>query len=186
MGEVVSGWQIIWMRTLVTESLLRTMTESDLEMVWQWRNHPEVRRFMFTSHEIRWEEHLSWFRRVQSNNDVRLLIFESNNLPVGFASLTKNRHQTIADWGFYLAPEAPRGSGRRLGEAVILHGFQTLHLHKLCGQALAFNERSIRFHRALGFKEEGCLRDQHFDGQRYHDVLCFGLLENDWLPQKTD
>ncbi|WP_338040800.1 UDP-4-amino-4,6-dideoxy-N-acetyl-beta-L-altrosamine N-acetyltransferase [Marinobacter iranensis] len=170
----------------MAEALLRTMTESDLDLVWQWRNHPDVRRFMFTSHEIQWEEHLSWFQRVQSNNDVRLLIYEINNAPVGFASLTKNRHETVADWGFYLAPETPRGSGRKLGESVIRYGFRALCLHKLCGQALAFNERSIAFHRALGFKEEGRLRDQHFDGRRYHDVLCFGLLETDPSFQKMD
>jgi UDP-4-amino-4,6-dideoxy-N-acetyl-beta-L-altrosamine N-acetyltransferase len=53
-------------------------------------------------------------------------------------------------------------------------------LHKLCGQALAFNERSIRFHQNLGFRREGVLRQQHFDGEQYHDVVCFGLLASEW------
>lgn len=161
------------------------MEAPDLERVWRWRNHPDVRRFMFTTHEISWDEHLAWFERVQASQTVKLFIYELNEEPVGFASLTAVRHPSIADWGFYLDPDAPRGSGRGLGEAVIRHGFLDLCMHKLCGQALAFNDRSIAFHRSLGFDEEGCLRDQHFDGHRYHDVLCFGLLKADWLLRET-
>ncbi|WP_349666122.1 UDP-4-amino-4,6-dideoxy-N-acetyl-beta-L-altrosamine N-acetyltransferase [Marinobacter sp. ATCH36] len=169
----------------MVESYLRNMQASDLERVWQWRNHPEVRRFMFTTHEILWDEHLSWFRQAQASSSVKLLIYEIENVAVGFASLKMVHSEGVADWGFYLDPNAPRGSGRGLGESVIRHGFQDLSLHKLCGQALAFNERSIAFHRSLGFREEGRLREQHFDGQRYHDVLCFGLLKADWLPNET-
>lgn len=160
------------------------MSASDLERVWEWRNSPDVRRFMFTTHVIPWDEHLSWFERVQANSKVKLFIYELNSIPVGFASLTMACHEHIADWGFYLDPSAPRGSGRGLGDSVIRHAFQNLALHKLCGQALAFNERSIAFHRSLGFEEEGCLREQHFDGKRYHDVLCFGLLKADWLSNE--
>ncbi len=40
---------------------LRPMTVSDLESVLKLRNHPEVRRYMFTRHEIATEEHALWF-----------------------------------------------------------------------------------------------------------------------------
>ena len=31
---------------------LRRLTEDDVPMILPWRNHPDVRRFMYTQHEI--------------------------------------------------------------------------------------------------------------------------------------
>ncbi|NQD81620.1 GNAT family N-acetyltransferase, partial [Pseudomonas sp. CrR14] len=89
-------------------------------------------------------------------------------------------------WGFYLAPGAPRGTGQQLGEAALAFAFDSLGLHKVCGQALAFNERSIRFHEKLGFVQEGALREQHYDGATYHTIIHFGLLRYEWQAKKRD
>ena len=86
----------------------------------------------------------------------------------------------IADWGFYAAPDAPKGTGRKLGASALTYAFARLELHKVCGQALDFNERSIHFHLRLGFQQEGVLREQHFDGEQYHGIVCFGLLATEW------
>jgi RimJ/RimL family protein N-acetyltransferase len=86
----------------------------------------------------------------------------------------------MADWGFYRAPEAPNGSGLRMGRAALDWAFETLSLHKLCGQVIADNPRSLAFHRKLGFQLEGVLREQYHDGTHYFDVHCFGLLRHEW------
>lgn len=163
---------------------VRPMAESDLEQVLSWRNHPEVRRYMYTQHEISLEEHARWFARASQNPERHLLVFEMDTIPLGFINIHQIGNGGIADWGFYTAPDAPKGTGRALGEATLRYAFETVGLHKLCGQALAFNERSSNFHLALGFQSEGVLRQQHFDGQRYHDVVCFGLLASEWHPPK--
>lgn len=160
------------------------MAESDLEQVLSWRNHPEVRRYMYTQHEISLEEHACWFARASQNPERHLLVFEMDTTPLGFINIHQIANGGIADWGFYAAPDAPKGTGRALGEATLRYAFETVGLHKLCGQALAFNERSIHFHLALRFQREGILRQQHFDGQQYHDVVCFGLLASEWQPAK--
>ena len=164
----------------MTEHRLRPMTEADLEQVLLWRNHPEVRRYMYTTHEIGLEEHRNWFTRVSGNPAVNLLIYEHHGQPCGFVNITRGRCSEVADWGFYLSPDARKGTGRSLGKQALNYAYGGLALHKVCGQALGFNERSIAFHKALGFIEEGRLRDQHFDGAVYHDVVCFGLLDHEW------
>ncbi|VVM43127.1 MULTISPECIES: UDP-4-amino-4,6-dideoxy-N-acetyl-beta-L-altrosamine N-acetyltransferase [Pseudomonas] len=155
------------------------MTREDLERVLDWRNHVEVRRFMYTQHEISLTEHTRWFERASLDASRHLLMFESDAVPLGFINIHQIASGGIADWGFYTAPDAPRGTGRQLGEAALQYAFTQAGLHKICGQAIAYNERSIRFHVNLGFQQEGILREQHFDGQRYHDVVCFGLLATD-------
>lgn len=159
---------------------LRAMAESDLARVLAWRNHPDVRRYMYTQQEITPQAHHAWFERVAQDRAKRVLIYEEQGVALGLVNLRLFAGDTIAEWGFYAAPEALRGTGRRLGAAALQHVFGTLGLHKVCGEALAWNERSIGFHRTFGFREEGTLRDQHFDGQHYHDVICFGLLRHEW------
>lgn len=168
--------------TVSAQQRVRPMTNEDLERVLAWRNHEEVRRYMYTQHEISLAEHSRWFERASQDSSRHLLVFESDAVPLGFINLHQIALGGVADWGFYVAPDAPKGTGRQLGQTALQHAFTHLGLHKLCGQALGFNERSIKFHRSLDFRQEGILREQHFDGQSYHDVVCFGLLASEWQP----
>lgn len=163
-----------------TVGLIRPMLTSDLEQVLAWRNHADVRRYMYTQHEISLEEHTAWFQLASADSTRHLLIFECEGSAQGFINLQTIARGGIAKWGFYAAPNAARGTGRQLGRCLLRHAFEKLKLHKICGEALAFNERSIQFHLRLGFQQEGILRDQHFDGTKYHAVVCFGLLASDW------
>lgn len=160
--------------------LLRTMQEGDLSLVLAWRNHPDVRQFMYSQHEISPLEHARWFASASQDPQRALLIYQIDGTPQGFVSFHRVRASAIAEWGFYLAPDAQRGTGHALGRAALDYAFTTLNLHKVCAEALGFNERSRRFHERLGFQQEGILRDHYFDGSRYHAVHCFGLLANEW------
>lgn len=166
---------------------MRPMIHGDLMRVLAWRNHPDVRRYMYTQHEINPTEHQLWFESSLLDKKKHLLIFEINQNPVGFVNLNENGGNGMASWGFYLAPDAPQGSGLQLGRAALNHAFIQLNLKKLNGEALSYNHRSIQFHKRLGFREEGTLRDKHFDGEHYHHVICFGLLCQEWkLTTKAD
>jgi UDP-4-amino-4,6-dideoxy-N-acetyl-beta-L-altrosamine N-acetyltransferase len=135
---------------------------------------------MFNQKKIVPEEHRSWFERVSLDSRRQQLIFEINSVPSGAINFSLHDTATVADWGFYLAPDAAKGSGRQLGLVGLDYAFDKLDLHKVCGEALVFNDRSINFHLSLGFKKEGVLRENCFDGKIYHDVVCFGLLAFEW------
>jgi UDP-4-amino-4,6-dideoxy-N-acetyl-beta-L-altrosamine N-acetyltransferase len=165
----------------MTEKLLiRSMAEEDLTMVLAWRNHPEVRRFMFTQHEISLAEHTEWFMRVVQDNTRRLLIVQEQSSPIGYVQFSNVERGGVADWGFYARPDAPKGTGRKLGTLALDHAFGQMELHKVCGQAIVTNYASIRFHERLGFKREAVLRDQKRVNDRYQTLICFGLLVHEW------
>jgi UDP-4-amino-4,6-dideoxy-N-acetyl-beta-L-altrosamine N-acetyltransferase len=171
----------IWSNDMTTQiQRVRLMTADDLEQVLAWRNHDDVRRHMFTQHEISLAEHTRWFERAAQDSSRQLLIFEIGTRPLGFVNLHRIAPGGIADWGFYIAPDAPKGTGQALGHTALQHAFTQPGLHKLCAQVLTANERSIQFHQRLGFRQEGILRQQHYDGRNYHDVVCFGLLAAEW------
>ncbi len=159
---------------------LRRMEARDLTNVLAWRNHPDVRQYMLTKHEIALNEHRDWFERASNDPTRCLLIVEEDENPLGFVHFSNVAPGGIADWGFYAVPGAPKGAGRKLAGSALDHAFRTLRLHKVCGQALDFNEASIRFHHALGFQQEGVLRHQVRIDDLYHDLICFGLLVHEW------
>ena len=159
---------------------VRPMTRADLPRVLAWRNHPEIRQYMYTQHEVSLAEHTSWYELASKDAGRHLLVYEDNAEPQGFINLHEIARGGVADWGFYAAPDAPKGTGQQLGRMALQYAFVQVGFHKLCGQVLAYNERSIKFHLNLDFKQEGILRDQHFDGRIYHDVMCFGLLNSEW------
>lgn len=164
---------------------VRSMREEDLASVLQWRNHSDVRRFMYTQHEITPDEHRIWYEQALKDRRRHLLIVEDHGKSLGFVQFTEQGNG-VAEWGFYAAPGAPRGSGWKLGSAVLNHAFQRLGFHMVRGEAIAFNDRSIAFHRKLGFRDESVLRNGYFDGERRHDVYRFAMLADEWQKQHRD
>jgi RimJ/RimL family protein N-acetyltransferase len=89
------------------------------------------------------------------------------------------------DWGFYVAPDAPKGSGTLLGQRALAFAFEEMQVHKLFGQVIAKNIASIRFHERLGFRHEGRLREHVLIQTEHHDLMCFGLLRQEWIANSN-
>lgn len=171
---------------MVDACLIRKVTEQDLPMVLAWRNHAEVRRYMFTQHEISLDEHRNWFAKASQDLSRCLLIVVEDKQAIGYVQFSNVKEGGVADWGFYARPDAPKGSGRKLGVMALNHAFGPLKLHKVCGQAIASNQASIAFHEHLGFTLEGVLRDQQRINGAYHSLHCFGLLATEWQLKKVE
>ena len=159
---------------------LRPMITSDLENILKLRNHPKIRQYMLSQHEISIEEHSSWFKSVSNDRNVMLYVFDLDELCIGFVQFKRTNHCGVVDWGFYVAPDAPRGTGKKLGNAALHQAFEIEGFRKVCGQALKCNKPSHQFHKSLGFVQEGILRYDHLRGGKYQELVCFGLLSNKW------
>lgn len=154
---------------------VRRMAERDLEDVLAWRNHPEVRMHMRTRHEIPLEEHRAWFARCETDGNRALLVIEDGAQPLGFVQFTRVAPGE-AEWGFYLRPGAPAGSGRKLGAAALDFAFGELELSAVHGKVFQENARSLAFHARLGFMEA---RNADGDG-----VRSFRIGPDDWRKRR--
>lgn len=161
---------------------LRPMTEADLGQVLEWRNSEHIRRAMYTDHVIAWDEHREWFKRVSTTKTSQHYVFEFAGRPLGVVNVTQlDRTNNKCVWGFYIGvADAPRGSGSAMGWLALEHIVEKLGFHKVVGEALADNEESIKYHRRLGFEEEGRLKEHVLKNGRYIDVVTFGLLDHKW------
>jgi len=133
-------------------TILRTMRAEDLDQVRHWRNHPDVKRYMHNPYEIGAEEHAQWFERCWHDPSQHLLIAEEAGSPIGFVRFACIDQQS-AEWGFYKVPGAPAGSGTRMGRVALNYAFDSLALESVRATVLSTNQRSLRFHRNLGFRD---------------------------------
>jgi RimJ/RimL family protein N-acetyltransferase len=65
------------------------------------------------------------------------------------------------------------------------HIFTRLAIRKLCSEAFAFNNASIRYHETLGFSREGYFKEHMFKSGRYEDIVCFALFAERWQVVRT-
>jgi UDP-4-amino-4,6-dideoxy-N-acetyl-beta-L-altrosamine N-acetyltransferase len=164
---------------------VRKMRENDLEYVLTWRNHPDVRQFMLTQHEITAIEHRAWFNSASNDETRALLVLEEDDQPVGCVAFSGIQPYSTSDWSFYSCPLRPSGTGTRICSAALDFAFNTLGVHKVEGQVLHFNSASIRIHQRLGFTQEGTLRENILINGTHHDLLCFGILSREWFVRKN-
>lgn len=162
---------------------LRPMMEADLERVLAWRNHPDVRQHMYTQNEISLEEHSRWFKAVSVDPDRHLLILEVDGEPQGYVNFHCDG-AGAAVWGFYLAPNAPKGTGRLLGDAATGYAFGALALERIWGEVLPDNQASQNFHLRYGFVLESILPDKTVGEQKIDNVRRYFLTRDAWRARQ--
>ena len=165
---------------------VRQMVRADLDKVLSWRNHIYVRRHMLTQHKISISEHQKWFETNSKEPYKRMLIVEEEGLEIGYVNLNGVAPNASADWGFYLTPYAPKGSGKKFSFDVLNFAFCELNLQKICGQVLSYNKASIRFHRNIGFHQEKVLCRKYQIKGVFYDLICFGLHRNELFKKNIN
>jgi UDP-4-amino-4,6-dideoxy-N-acetyl-beta-L-altrosamine N-acetyltransferase len=168
---------------------LRELSAEDQERVRAWRNDPEIRKYMYTDHEITVAEHSAWFARTLKDPTCKYWIIVCDAEDVGVACLfnidLKNRS---CYWGFYAVGAAIRGKGvGNFAEfSVLRYVFEELKLQKLCCEVLAFNQAVINMHKKFGFVQEGLFRRHILKGDEFVDVVCLALLQEEWSAKKPE
>jgi L-amino acid N-acyltransferase YncA len=168
--------------TTNSRSNIRRMVATDLRWTFEVRNCLMVRRCMFDKNEFTFDNHKRWFDAVSLDPTIELLIYETADMRSGFVQFKPTEFDGVFDWGFYLAPNALKGTGKKLGLAALDHIFKKKSCHKVCGQVIAENVASLKLHTSLGFKQEGIFRDHYIHEGVCHNVVHFGILKSDWTP----
>ncbi|MFC0562374.1 UDP-4-amino-4,6-dideoxy-N-acetyl-beta-L-altrosamine N-acetyltransferase [Halalkalibacter alkalisediminis] len=165
---------------------LKELEESDLKLILNWRNSKRIRNLMYTDHEITMTEHERWFQRItkDDSNLFKLLLYGNRRLGlVNFSNIDKMNNKCY--WGFYIGDlEAPRGSGTIMGMLALDLVFEKMGLRKVCAEVLEFNSSSIRYHKKLGFKEEGRFIQHVIKNNQYIDVIPMAIFSHQWKDVK--
>src|SRR5690554_5382937 len=129
MDEIIKG----------TRVYLRRLTEEDSCYVVNWRNDPEIRKWMFNQQELTIENHLKWFRSVDFEKRLDYVICDlKNDVPIGTVNFV-DIAQKSAEAGKMLGNKDYWGGGYAK-EAFLLwlrFGFVRLELKRVIVQTMA-------------------------------------------------
>lgn len=166
-------------------TVVRRMKVSDLSLVRRWRNHPSIRACMFNQNEINRDEHEQWFINKSRRKNQHLLIFENQGIPQGVISFNI-KENLEADWGFYKAPESPKGTGKLLGNHALDYAFQKIGLIKIHAQVIQNNHSSLKFHAKMGFIEQKINNNEQTNNNKHYDIIYFSLSLKKWLEKQHE
>ena len=150
------------------------------------RNQPDVRKFMYTSHEISEQEHANWLASLQGNSRQQVFVVIKDEQAVGVVSLNAiNVLHKSADWAFYLDVGL---QGKGLGSVIefwmLDYAFDVAGLEKLNCEVLAMNAAVVKMHQKFGFEIEGVRRQNILrEGVRI-DVVLLGITKDEWRNKR--
>ena len=175
--------------------LLRPIKRADISLFLKWFNDPEVTQYLERHLPLTEMEEEKWIEEhatTRAGSDVGFVIETINNeIPqaIGIIGLTqlklKDRQGTFGiilgekdHWG--------QGYGTEATRLIIRYSFEQMNLHRIASQVFAFNERSLKLHKKVGFFEEGVRRQAAFKNGQYWDTIEFGLLMDELKPSSLD
>ena len=129
------------------------MTLGEKKMVLSWRNHPDIKRWMYNSDDILLENHMAFIETLKSSADKLYFLVKQEESYIGVIDFTKiNRDNDSCEFGLYVDIEL-RGAGKLLLETICEYGFKSLKIKKLLAEAFVENEKAISLYKRFNFKE---------------------------------
>jgi RimJ/RimL family protein N-acetyltransferase len=130
---------------------IRRAKQDDCELILEWRNHPETRRYFFDSSPINPAEHRVWFSAIAADPSGFLLIGE-DAVSESIGVVRFDQKGDYADVSIYLAPQRRgQGMGVPLLEASVRWLKENSTVKLVCADVLAENADSLKMFDAAGF-----------------------------------
>jgi [ribosomal protein S5]-alanine N-acetyltransferase len=173
---------------------LRTLTPGDLEHLSAWVDDPFLERMvgseLLQTYKHVWDKSPEFFEALLADPTQVVLVVEANQSwtkPVGVVRLF-NIH-LLEGYAFLETiiadPRAmKRGFGVEAGKLISYYGVDVLGLRRIEAKVYEYNVLSMNSLRRNGFRQEGVLRQAGFDGERYWDLVIFGILKEEIEAQR--
>ncbi|MGI9278157.1 MAG: UDP-4-amino-4,6-dideoxy-N-acetyl-beta-L-altrosamine N-acetyltransferase [Endozoicomonas sp.] len=174
-------------RTIKLVPLTSLDVESQLK-VRSIRNEDNVRKWMYTDHQISVSEHLGWVNSLKSNDQqIVFVVLDDGVTPVGVVSVNAiDSLQNRADWAYYLSESVRGGLGSALEYFFVDFVFETMGLDKLNCEVIEGNDSVVKLHGKFLFKDEGFRASNiQKDGTRI-GIHLFGLTREDWMGGRSE
>lgn len=127
------------------------------KMILEWRNHPDIRKWMYNQYEISLDEHLNFIESLKNKKDKLYFLVKKNSKYIGvidFYDIDNNKKE--AKFGLYKNPyEKTVGIGKILIETVIEFAFNILKLKKLKLEVFNENKKARNLYKRYNFRKIG-------------------------------
>jgi [ribosomal protein S5]-alanine N-acetyltransferase len=106
---------------------------------------------------------------------------------IGAIEIRIDQRHRRAELGYWIGvPYWRQGYCTEAARAVVAYGFRELNLHKIVATHLVRNPASGRVMQKAGMEREGLMRQHVFNGERFEDLVMYGLLREEWETTRAD
>ena len=164
------------MRGVSPDLALRLAEVHDLEFIMAAERDPEAAS-VITVRTL--DQHLA---AIEGADEEVLIVDDRHGDAVGFALLEgmRSRHRNIEIRTIVITRRG-EGIGKRALRLILARAFGDHGAHRVWLDAVESNERALHTYRAVGFTDEGAMREAWRTGEHdYEDILLLSMLDREW------
>lgn len=154
-----------------------SLNPDEKELVWKWRNHEAIRKWMYNTTVIPYESHLTFIENLKTDIVKTYFLVKRNAVPIGVISITLVE-DGVVDLGFYLGPEHHH---KKMSVEFYYHAmeylFEVLHLSKVIGYVHIENNATLSLNELFGYVRQKV--NQTENGKMVEYYLC-ELSQETW------
>lgn len=164
------------------EISIRCIEKTDIDDVARLANNDEIAQMTAnlpypytTTHAATWLDY------VENNEQEHVFAICKDSLFLGVVGLVHEKEHRRAELGYWLGQEYwNNGYTSAAAEMAIAYAFSILDIDKIYSNCFATNTPSKKILEKNIFLLEGCLKNHYIRMGKTMDVLCFGLLKEDY------
>lgn len=172
---------------------LRAFNESDYILINEWRNDRDIQSltggaFRYVSLEMERE----WVCKLMMNNTnniyLAICLKDKPDKMVGYTSINSIDyiHRSAHCGGILIGNKDSRDGIVKFEASCLIreHVFEDMNFHRLTAACLSEHLTSKITIEAAGYTLEGIKRDAIFKAGKYHDLLMYSILEDEYKMYK--
>ena len=150
------------------------LSYSEKRMVLKWRNHNNVRIWMYNKNLIDEISHVRFIESLENNSMNEYLLVAKDKQNIGVIYFNNiNQNVKECEFGLYKNPfDCSRGLGKVLIDVALKYAFEILKVKRVYLEVFSSNVRAIHLYRQYTFREYG---KKVIDNK---EVICMELKDD--------
>lgn len=172
---------------------LRLLEPEDYETTYKWRNNYDMQKMTcgplrFISKEM--EKNWAHNRSLDNTNNIYMAIcLNENDKMIGYTSINDiNTINRSCDIGGIVIGDKEARNGNEIVEVYLLllaYIFDQMNMHRTYAYYLDFHMMSAACLEAHFYQIEGCKREAVYKDGKYHNMMCTGLLRDEYYEHRN-
>jgi len=148
------------------------LNENDKMLVLNLRNHPQIKKWMYSQDNISKKDHLEFIKSLENDIDRCYFLVKQKNNIIGSINFSEIDLPNSVDFGIYKNPFLQiKGAGRLLESAASQYAFTELGVKKIILEVYSDNEIAINFYKKCGFN---LIDTKQVNGQ---NIMCMEKIK---------
>lgn len=144
----------------------------DKKMILEWRNHPDIKKWMYNQEDIKLDDHLSFIESLKQRDDKLYFLVKQNNENIGVIDFIQIIKNESVHMGLYANPSV-FGKGKILINEIINYSFNILKVKKIISEVFVENKKAYNVYVKFNFHEISRKVES------YKEVICMELKNED-------